>query len=155
MSRRHERGFTIIELVVVMAVIAVLVSLAMPEFHHAFKRTRAVEAIQTMATLERLFKEHYNRQGEYPHADGASNPSGDAGAKQQFEKDRPGWNEIAFVGDTALWYRYSFTTTTNDSGRYTKLTLVASGDTDGDGNVLVISRSFEDGALVAEYINDD
>lgn len=155
MSRRNERGFTIIELVVVMTVLGILMSLAMPELNHAFKRTRAVEAIQTMASLERVFKEHYNRVEEYPHTSGSANPSGPSGVKQRFENGRPGWNEIAFLSDSDLWYRYSFTTSSNDSGRFTKLTIVATGDTDKDGNVLVISRSYENGTLVQEVLNDD
>lgn len=155
MTRKKQRGFTIIELVIVLMVLAILMSLAMPELHHAFKRTRAVEAIQTMASLERVFKEHYNREGEYPHTDGGSNPTGDAGTKKRFETGRPGWNEIAFVSEADLWYRYSFSTTMDEMGRYTRLTIVAQGDTDGDGNVLLISRRYDSGALVAEILNDD
>lgn len=155
MSRRNARGFTIIELVVVMAVVAVLMTLAMPELNHAFKRTRAVEAIQTVASLERVFKEHFNREGEYPHAPGAQNPSVPVGVKARFEMGRPGWNEIAFISETDLWYRYSFSTAMNATGRYTQLTITAQGDTDGDGNVLIISRTYNDGMLVNEVLNDD
>lgn len=39
--RRHLQGFTIIELMVTLAVVAVLVALAMPAFDSAFERSRA------------------------------------------------------------------------------------------------------------------
>lgn len=152
---RRQRGFTIIELVVVMAVIGVLMSLGIPEFLHAFKRARSVEAIQTVTSIERSLKEYFNRNGEYPPTSGASNPTGAPSGKLLFENDRPGWKDLDFKSDAAHWYRYSFTTTRGENGRYTRLTLVATGDTDGDGNVLVIQRNYVDGSFSGEFLSDD
>ena len=155
MRRRRLRGYTIIELVVVLAVIAVLASIAIPKLRHAFKRARMVEAVQTISTIERTLKEHFNRTGEYPHVSGAPNPPVPAGEKAAFDLTRPGWKDISFKSNSAYWYRYEFVTTADAAGKYTNLKIIASGDTDGDSRALVITREYEDGTLIGEFQSDD
>lgn len=155
MSRRQRRGFTLIEIVVVMAVIAVLASIAIPEFTHAFKRARAVEAVQTMATLDRIMKDYFNANGEYPRVSGAQNPPSVHPGKASFDPNMAGWSKLDFVPEAEYQYRYSYTTTADANGRYTSLSIKATGDSDRDGNLLVIQHNFDDGAWVGEFVNDD
>lgn len=155
MRRRAARGFTMIELVVVMAVIAVIASIGIPQFLHAFKRARAVEAVQTVSAIERSLKEHLNRSGEYPRVSAVQNPPVLSGSKAHFDLTLAGWPGIDFRSEAAHWYRYSFTTSPDESGRYTHLVVTGTGDTDGDGNVLVIQHTFDNGAWVGEFVNDD
>jgi len=155
MARSRARGFTLIELVVVLAVVAVLSSIGLPRFLHAFKRARAAEAVQTLTSIERALKEYLVRVGEYPKSSGVQNPTAPMGTKAAFDASLPGWSELDFANEGALWYRYSFTTMADDTGRYTNLVITATGDTDKDGNVLVIQRTYEDGTWVGEFVNDD
>lgn len=152
--RKSRRGFSLLELMVVLATVSVIASLGAPRLAHAFKKARAVEAQQTLSAIERALKEHYNRTGEYPRDDGAPNPVPLVG-KAPFDRSLPGWKDIAFVGDSDYRYRYQFDSQTGASGKYTKVTIVVTGDTDGDGVHLRLQRDYDDGVLILAENEDD
>ena len=72
--QRSIRGFTMVELLVALALVAILASLAMPAFDSAFERSRAdteIEAVASVLNLARL--EAINRSesvGVLPVSDG-------------------------------------------------------------------------------------
>lgn len=55
---RHRQGFTLIELVIVMAVIAILVAIAFPSFLEQLRASRRSEAIQGLQQIQ-LMQERY------------------------------------------------------------------------------------------------
>ena len=47
----RERGFTLLELLMVVIIIAILASIALPQYFRTAERTRAAEALQMLATI--------------------------------------------------------------------------------------------------------
>lgn len=153
--QRRRRGFSILELSVVLATVSVLSTIAIPKFINSFKRARAVEAMQTLATIERFTKEYYNRNGEYPRVSGGRNPPDLGYNKAQMVDSLPGWAELGFKPESSYRFRYLFTTTPDPvSGKYTRLTLEAMADTDNDGNIGHFIRQYEDGTDVTDPLLD-
>lgn len=69
--RRHG-GFTLIELVIVVAVIAILLSIAVPSYQAHVVKTRRSEGKALLAEVAARLERCYTRHAAYNHADCAS-----------------------------------------------------------------------------------
>lgn len=65
-ARTSTRGFTLIELVVVMAAIALLLSLALPRYMESLSRGRSQVQSKNLATLREAIDQYYGDNGRYP-----------------------------------------------------------------------------------------
>lgn len=83
-ARPHcRRGFSLIELLIVVSIILILITIAVPKFTHAQMYTRetaAIQAIKAIHTAEVQFQSQYSRYAASltelgPPASGAPNPS--------------------------------------------------------------------------------
>jgi general secretion pathway protein G len=66
MRRRH--GFTLIEMLVVMAVIALLLTLAAPRYFGSLERSKDTTLAQNLVTLRGTLDKFYADKGRYPEA---------------------------------------------------------------------------------------
>ena len=64
--RRHARGFTLIEMLVVMTLIALLLTLALPRYFHALDFGRANVQRQNVATIRDAIDKFHGDLGRYP-----------------------------------------------------------------------------------------
>ena len=79
--RRRSRGFTLIELVVVLAILGILLALAVPRYLGARKRAvkaEAVNLLQELKTLSWAYYQEYNQFTDNPASLGFSMPDGAA-----------------------------------------------------------------------------
>lgn len=65
---RRQAGFTLIEILVVMTLIALLLTLAVPRYFHALDQGRLNVQRQNMATLRDAIDKFNADQGRYPEA---------------------------------------------------------------------------------------
>lgn len=67
-ARRHRRadGFTMIELVIVMAMLGLLLSLALPQYMTTLERGREQVLRSNLATMREAIDEYYGDRGRYP-----------------------------------------------------------------------------------------
>lgn len=60
-----QTGFTLIELIIVVAVIGILASIAIPSYHDYIKRGKAAEATSNLATLRVKMEQHFQDNRTY------------------------------------------------------------------------------------------
>ena len=63
-----RRGFTLLELLVVMAIIATLLSLAVPRYFGSVKRAEEATLRQNLSLMRSAIDQHYADHGRYPES---------------------------------------------------------------------------------------
>jgi general secretion pathway protein G len=62
----RRRGFTLVELLVVMAIIATLLTIAAPRYFRSLHRSREAVLMQDLTTLRESIDKFYGDTGKYP-----------------------------------------------------------------------------------------
>jgi len=62
----ERRGFTLLELLVVMAIIATLLTIAAPRYFRSLQRSREAVLMQDLVTLRESIDRFYGDSGQYP-----------------------------------------------------------------------------------------
>lgn len=62
----RSRGFTLIEIVVVMAIIGLLLTLAVPRYMHSIERGKEQVRQQNIAVMRNAIDQYYGDNGQYP-----------------------------------------------------------------------------------------
>jgi len=82
-SRRGQRGFSLIELLIVIAIILVIVTVAVPQYNKQVMAAHETAAIQAIRTIHAMETQYYSQFGKYacslvelgPPASGAEGPA--------------------------------------------------------------------------------
>ncbi|MFP4459767.1 MAG: type IV pilin protein [Candidatus Zixiibacteriota bacterium] len=62
----NKRGFTLIELMIVVVIIGLLAALAIPRFQSSVTKTKVVEAKQVLKQIYQASNSYYEAHGQYP-----------------------------------------------------------------------------------------
>ena len=65
-SARGARGFTLIELIVVMSIVALLVTVALPRYFSHLDRSKEAVLRADLATMRDALDKHFADRGRYP-----------------------------------------------------------------------------------------
>lgn len=143
---RSCRGFTLIEIMVVVAIIAILGSVAMPTFQRTVVRTKAAERAAIMLRVKQAIQDHYLRTGSAgPEGavvvSGWNPPLPAQNLKRAMSTADPVWNTYfsVFGGGSSLpveveggvYYSYLFIITEINGA--STIDVISAGDLDGDG----------------------
>lgn len=66
MTKRTDTGFTLVELMVVMAIIALLLSLALPRYFNHLESARETILKQDLAVMRDAIDKYHSDRGRYP-----------------------------------------------------------------------------------------
>jgi len=62
----EERGFTLIEILIVFTLIGILVGLGLPQYTTSVKRAREVILKEDLFQMRKLINQYYTDKGKYP-----------------------------------------------------------------------------------------
>jgi general secretion pathway protein G len=65
-GRGRERGFTLIEMIIVFTLIGILVGLALPEYKYSLKKARETVLKTDLFEFRKLIGQYYNDKHKYP-----------------------------------------------------------------------------------------
>jgi type IV pilus assembly protein PilA len=121
MKRRSaEKGFTLIELMIVVAIVGILAAIAIPNFIGMQKRAKTTEAKSNLGEIWTLQEAYRAENDVYVMPSGALAAGTYDGTT--------GWAELGFYPKGTTRYAYSIT-----SASGTAFTAQATGDIDNDG----------------------
>jgi type IV pilus assembly protein PilA len=144
--RRQDRGFTLVELMIVVAVIGVIASLAIPNYMRFTARTKRSEMLETVSKIKLNFKNIADNSGTFvtgsTAAAGATsgiNPSVavPVGQSTNWDKNAAGWTEFQFPPDGAVKMRYWYTMGALVGGNVQDITITVCGSFGGLGSSVV------------------
>jgi len=106
---RDARGFTLIELMIVVSIIGILATLAVPSYQSSLIKARETVLRQDLFTLRELLDHHRADQGKYPPSLDSLIATGYLRAlpKDPFTNSSSSWQEISEPTEGGVFDVYS------------------------------------------------
>jgi prepilin-type N-terminal cleavage/methylation domain-containing protein len=146
MMKKIQKGFTLIELMIVVAIIGILAAVAIPAFMDYMKRSKKTEASLQLNKIGKNSKRVYSETSSYVTTAGNRLPKDDdsccagGGTDKNHCLKKPdlfaadaGWKELDFQIDEDTLFNYTYT------GAATTFTALAEGDLDCDGTSITFT----------------
>ena len=149
-TRRGRKGFTLIELMIVVTIIGVISTIAIPQFLGLSMRAKKSERNATYSSLIKSINEYWVANGKLPGTPGSltlpPNPvQPPDGSKQRLDTTLDRWGDLNWRPHGELYFRYELSATyTGTSG-----TMYITSRTDLDHTnipyVMVTTYTLQDG----------
>ncbi|MEO8701134.1 MAG: prepilin-type N-terminal cleavage/methylation domain-containing protein [Kofleriaceae bacterium] len=140
--RRAQRGFSLIELMVVIAIIGILAAIAMPTFMMFMAKSKRSEARLHLDSIDKRIHVYYATKQQlppsatqFPTTTACTEPSGKNPVVLQsaWEID-PGWRALGFHLDEPSYFQYEYALVSP-----TMASAYAVGDLDCDGSMSTLT----------------
>jgi len=139
---KRRRGFTLIEMMIVVAIIALLATIAIPNYISFQLRAKTSEAKSNLGAIRTCEEAYRAENDEYLAC--TANPTADPTKdKAAWESDIAGWADIGFEPKGDVYFQYDVTVgATGDT-----FLATATGDLDNDGTDFSVYTLDQDGDL--------
>jgi len=154
---KHKKpgGFTLIELMIVVAIIGILAAVAIPAFMKYIRRSKTTEATMNLRKLYDSSVSYYNEEhalrgggitarmfpstiGSTPAAKACNGGTSQKNAPSATTWSAATWQGLNFAVDDPFYYQYSYTSA--GTGNASQFTAAANGDLDCDGTFSTFER---------------
>jgi type IV pilus assembly protein PilA len=151
MTKRIKGGFTLIELMIVVAIIGILAAVAIPAFMKYIRKSKTTEAVQGIKKIYDGARSYYmdesNKRGsttaiakQFPDSVTALTPSSKCCSRTGGKCnpvpdnwDSKEWNALKFAMEDPFYFQYTYVGSGSDTG--SKFTARAHGDMDCDSTL--------------------
>jgi prepilin-type N-terminal cleavage/methylation domain-containing protein len=149
MSRLNSgrRGFTLLELMIVVAIIGILASTAIALFQNQQLRAKRTEAMTNLEAIAKMQTAYFGENGSHPQVDPV--PLGAPGLKQNWDANATAeFGALGFAAEGSVYYVYDVNSSAGPCACASNacFTAAAYGDSDRDGNVAVVAFFHADDA---------
>lgn len=125
-----ERGFTILELMIVLAIVGIIAAIAIPIFSRYQANSKSAEAKTNLGSLRVAQEAYFTENDAYRSA--AAEPALIPGITQAtFNSALPGFAALGWTPEGQVYFSYAIVTSADGTG----YTSDAGADIDGDGIV--------------------
>lgn len=126
---KPESGFTLVELMIAVAIVGILAAIAVPSYQDSVRKSRRVDAQGALMNFANGMERFYTESGSYcGGADAGNDVCGDGA----FDIGIPSAAIFAPTGETGSFYDFRIWAAT-DSSYTLRATPVGGGPQDGDG----------------------
>ncbi len=133
MRKLKQRGFTLIELMIVVAIIGILAAVAIPAFMDYMKKSKKTEASLQLNKIAKNSKVYYNTNASFVTGDAGEKPTmtNCRGAVETDWASDAVWAALDFQIDEPNLFQYDYSSTSTTSA-----TATAVGDLDCDTTMI-------------------
>lgn len=132
---KRDQGFTLIELMIVVAIIGILAAIAIPAFQNYQLRAKRSEAYANLVSIARASESYFTANGTYVDT-GNSFPGGAGPQKRQWDGlSAVAFDPIGYRPEGNVYFDYEVYT---GCGCVNCFTATAYGDLDGDGRLVAL-----------------